>query len=203
MKEYTTVKNTCEYVETINKSKFIVNVGRVETAEEAAEFIQKISKNYYDATHNCYAYIANDTAKFSDNGEPGGTAGLPIYETIKKQNLDCVCVVVTRYFGGIKLGAGGLIRAYGGCAAAALTQAEKIQISLITPFKVVLPYNMLKQTKAEIEQNAKVVSVSYGENVVLTVNAKSADAKTVADKIIDFTQGRVEITFEDEFLGEY
>lgn len=203
MKEYTTVKNTEEYSETINKSKFIVNVSRVETAEEAAEFIQKIGKNYYDATHNCYAYIAGDTAKFSDNGEPNGTAGLPIYETIKKQNLDRVCVVVTRYFGGIKLGAGGLIRAYGGCAAAALAKAEKVQISLITPFKVVLPYNMLKQTKAEIEQNAKVVSVSYGENAVLTVNAKSADAKTVAERIIDFTAGRAKIIFEDEFLGEY
>ncbi|HPG92499.1 MAG TPA: YigZ family protein [Clostridia bacterium] len=203
MKEYTTVNKAEVYTEIINKSKFIANITRADTAEEAAEFIQKISKTYYDATHNCYAYIVGDSAKFSDNGEPSGTAGLPIYETIKKQNLDHVCVVVTRYFGGIKLGAGGLVRAYGGCAANALAAAERVKICLITPFIVTLPYNMLKQTKAEIELRAKIISIEYGENVLMHINALSREAKEIADKIIDFTAGRAGIIFSPEFLGEY
>ena len=115
---YTTLKKqiTTEK-QTIQKSVFMANVKGVDTVQEAREFYQEIAKKHYDATHNCYAYVVDDKMKFSDDGEPQGTAGMPILQVIQKQNLNRVCVVVTRYFGGIKLGAGGLVRAYSSTAA--------------------------------------------------------------------------------------
>ena len=106
MKEYVTVGNTEVVYETvIDKSRFIAAAVHVDDMEQAVRFVESKRKQFYDATHNCYSYIVGDKAKFSDDGEPQGTAGMPIYECIKQNGLDYICVVVTRYFGGIKLGA--------------------------------------------------------------------------------------------------
>ncbi|MBR1954716.1 MAG: YigZ family protein, partial [Clostridia bacterium] len=144
MKEYTTIQgdNTVEIV--IEKSRFIATAIHVDSVEEAQEFIASKRKKYFDATHNCYGYLIGDKAKFSDDGEPQGTAGMPIYECIKNSKIDHVCVVVTRYFGGIKLGAGGLVRAYSGSCAEALKTATKVYMTDCTIAEVVVDYSLLK-----------------------------------------------------------
>src|SRR5690625_4457046 len=116
IENYYTVKKEGSVQMTIQKSRFIGYVKRVETEEDAQDFIQEIKKKHHDATHNCSAYIIGEhdqIQKANDDGEPSGTAGIPMLEVLKKQKLKDTAVVVTRYFGGIKLGAGGLIRAYG------------------------------------------------------------------------------------------
>src|SRR5699024_745979 len=113
--KYYTIKQAGSHEILIQKSRFIGYVERVTTEEEAQSFIQKIKKKHHDATHNCSAYIIGDRdqiQKANDDGEPGGTAGIPMLEVLKRMSLKNCAVVVTRYFGGIKLGAGGLIRAY-------------------------------------------------------------------------------------------
>src|SRR5690625_617238 len=121
--KYYTVKKSGSTQLMIQKSRFIGYIKRVETEEAAQEFINSIKKKHYDATHNCSAYIIGEhdqIQKANDDGEPSGTAGVPMLEVLKKQNLKDTAVIVTRYFGGIKLGAGGLIRAYGSTTSEAI-----------------------------------------------------------------------------------
>ena len=113
----------------IERSRFITTSAHAEGEEEARAFVARVSAKYKDATHNCYAYIADSVGnfpRFSDDGEPSGTAGMPMLEVIKNKKLFCTAVVVTRYFGGIKLGAGGLVRAYSGSVAQNLDSAQKV-----------------------------------------------------------------------------
>ena len=129
--KYTSVAGETVTEKIIEKSRFITTSRRVESEAAAKEFIAEISKKYSDATHNCYAYICDrlgNFLRFSDDGEPQGTAGMPILEVIKSKRLSEVAVVVARYFGGIKLGAGGLLRAYSGCAAENLDMAKKSRV---------------------------------------------------------------------------
>lgn len=127
MKTYRFVDGEYEIRTEIKRSVFIVNVKGEVDGEGAEEFVKRIRKKYPDATHNCYAYIADTlghSTRFSDDGEPSGTAGQPILDVLRKQNLVRSAVVVTRYFGGIKLGAGGLVGAYSGCTADAIAQSK-------------------------------------------------------------------------------
>ena len=122
---YTTVKKqTTIEKQTIQKSVFLAYVKGVDTVEEARDFYLEISKKHYDATHNCYAYVVDDKVKFSDDGEPQGTAGMPILRSIDAQKLDNILVVVVRYFGGTLLGTGGLMVAYREATKEALKNAE-------------------------------------------------------------------------------
>ena len=117
---YFAVKGETQNEIIIEKSRFICSVKRVDGEDEAKAFVSSIKEKYPDATHNCYAYIADENGfyiKFSDDGEPQGTAGMPMLEVLKNKKLFCTAVVVTRYFGGVKLGAGGLVRAYSDCTA--------------------------------------------------------------------------------------
>lgn len=118
---------------TIEKSRFICSLKKVSCEEEAQEFIKQIKKEFWDATHNCSAYLVDELSqRSSDDGEPSGTAGIPMLEVLRKNDLTGTCVVVTRYFGGIKLGAGGLVRAYSGSVAGAIKAcglAEKVLMS--------------------------------------------------------------------------
>lgn len=130
LQRYLTVRPEGETEIEINRSRFISYVKRVETQEEAVAFIQEIKKKHWDATHNCSAYIVGENDQFQkmdDDGEPSGTAGKPILEVIKKKGLKDTAIVVTRYFGGIKLGAGGLIRAYGKSASAGVRAAGVVE----------------------------------------------------------------------------
>ncbi|HET7577923.1 MAG TPA: YigZ family protein [Bacillales bacterium] len=140
LSSYYTVRGFGQYTSFVKKSRFIASVGRVENEEAAQAFIEKIKKEHNNANHNCSAYMIgmhDEIQKASDDGEPSGTAGVPMLEVLKKRELKDTIVVVTRYFGGIKLGAGGLIRAYGGAAtegldATGIVRCEPMQITKIT-----------------------------------------------------------------------
>lgn len=166
-KSYLTVRGEAESVTEIKRSKFIATIAHVEDGDSAEAFVRKVRKKYSDATHNCYAYIADErTARFSDDGEPGGTAGQPMLEVLKKQELVGVAVVVTRYFGGIKLGAGGLVAAYTDSVSRAVAAATK---ALMTECAEIA-YRCTYQDASVLERalnafGAKNVRTGYGEGV--------------------------------------
>ena len=131
MDSYKTIKGSAEASYEVQKSRFITHVSHAESEEEAREFIQQMKKKYFDARHNCSAWVLGEKGakqKSNDDGEPGGTAGNPILEAIKKNGLTDIVIVVTRYFGGIKLGAGGLIRAYGHAAVLGIQAAQTVRM---------------------------------------------------------------------------
>lgn len=165
----TITKNACaEIVE--KKSKFIANIYYVETVEEAEELIKLANKKYFDARHNCYAFsvMSENGAvnRFSDDGEPSGTAGGPMLNILTSQNLSNVLIVVTRYFGGILLGTGGLVKAYTGASIAALENAEIVEKALGKEAEFVVNYQDLEKLKYYFKQNSiNIVNIEYEENV--------------------------------------
>ena len=156
------------------KSKFIANIFYIESQEEAEEKIKAISKKYFDARHNCYAYsvftkngILN---KFSDDGEPSGTAGAPMLNILTSKGITNILVIVTRYFGGILLGTGGLVRAYTGATQEALEKTEEIEKDLGIEVKIEVSYPDLEKCKYYFNQkDIKLVSSEYKENIFITI----------------------------------
>ena len=193
MKNYKTVADdeifSAEYE--IKKSKFIAHVKHVETEESAREFLQLIRKKYFDATHNCSAWILGEIGnlqKSNDDGEPGGTAGNPILETIKKNNLTNTAVVVTRYFGGIKLGAGGLIRAYSHTAALGIDSSKIISMTTFQKISLTLEYNFLAQVENFLrKKNIRVESSDYADVVTLNILILPAQVDEFLIEITDLT----------------
>ncbi|OCG22436.1 thymidylate synthase [Gilliamella sp. wkB108] len=186
-----TLANPIELTEEIKKSRFIVNAAPVNSAEQANNFIEQISD--LSATHNCWAWKIGQQYRFNDDGEPTSTAGRPILSAIEGQDCDQVVVVVTRFFGGIKLGTGGLIRAYGGSASHCLQQAQLIELIARVPLQFHCYYsewpiieNRLKELDALIENqdfDAQGVNVS----IAITQDKSLLLQKTIAD----ITRGRV------------
>lgn len=204
MKEYTTISTAENVTETvIEKSRFIAAAIHVDNVEQAVEFINAKRKKYFDATHNCYAYIIGDKAKFSDDGEPQGTAGMPIYECIKNNGLDYLCVVVTRYFGGIKLGAGGLVRAYGGSCADVLKQCERLQMIDCTLAEVVIDYSLLKPLRKAMQSYAKEESVFYEDKVRLLYLFPTVLLTTILDIVSQNTLGKGIFTVKEQRLAHF
>lgn len=152
------------------KSRFISHVYHIQSAEEANEILQDTRKKYWDANHNCYAYIldSDNVMRFSDDGEPQGTAGMPILEVLKKQHIYCALIIVTRYFGGTLLGAGGLTRAYGKAATMALDDSG---VSILTPYcevSVQIGYSFLETVRNSYDRYEAVEKdVEYGADVIL------------------------------------
>lgn len=177
----------------INKSKFIGHAKAVEDEKEALDFIHSISSKYYDATHNVYAYVLgenNNIQRFNDDGEPSGTAGIPVLEVIKKENLKNVAVVVTRYFGGIKLGAGGLIRAYTKGAKIGLEAGIIIDKILHKKIKVRINYNLYGIMENFLKQNGYIVdNIIYDDAVNIFVYISVANTESFLKKINDLTNG--------------
>lgn len=191
MKEYTTISNKEVVAEVvIEKSRFIASAIGIDSVEDAVNFVNEKRKRYFDATHNCYAYILADKAKFSDDGEPQGTAGMPIFECIKNNGLDKVCVVVTRYFGGIKLGAGGLVRAYSGSCAEVLKCCEKIQMTDCTKLQVETDYSYLKSLRRSLLPYAIEESVEYDQKVKLLFLFPTTLLNTILDIVTQNTLGK-------------
>lgn len=195
--EYTTVRAESESELTINKSIFIANIAPVSTKEDAEAFIQKIGKKYYDATHNCRAYILGQTQKYeksSDDGEPKGTAGTPILEVIRKKELTDTIIVVTRYFGGIKLGAGGLIRAYTKAAALCAENAEIVYKKPCFPVYVKTDYTYIGKLKNYAEKN-RVLALppEYMEKVSFKFFVPRGSEKKLIQDIKDLTSADAEI----------
>jgi len=175
----------------VEKSRFISFACQVSTVGQANFFIESISKQHYDATHNCYAYLTDDGQKFSDDGEPQGTAGMPILNAIKGKQLHNVAVVVTRYFGGIKLGAGGLVRAYGKAASNVLEEAEKVQFLQCDLFKVKCDYSYVSSVESTAFAFGKIAEREYYADVTYKIIVPVSKSNDFEKKLIDVTQGRV------------
>lgn len=175
----------------IKKSKFIANVRQVSSEDEAREFVKTISKKFFDARHNCSAWILGengDKQKSNDDGEPGGTAGNPILETIKKNELTFAAVVVTRYFGGIKLGAGGLIRAYSHTAALGIAGAKIVRMTTFKKISLTLEYNFLATVENFLRQKKITVANSeYAEDVTLTILVEPPEVENVLNELTELT----------------
>ena len=171
---FKTISNDSEAEIIEKKSKFIANIFYVETREEAEEKIKEIKKKYFDARHNCFAYsiFTKDRIieRFSDDGEPSWTAGAPMLNILSSQNLRNVVVIVTRYFGGILLGTGGLVRAYTGAVQEALKNVEIIEKYLGLEVKIEVNYPNLEKLKYYLKQNEiKILSSEYLENIKVLV----------------------------------
>ena len=181
-----------EFVE--KKSRFIGRVWPVETEEEALAKIQEMKKQHYDATHNCWAYVIRDGAmRFSDDGEPGGTAGNPMMQVLQRENLYNVVCVVTRYFGRILLGAGGLVRAYTKGAKIAIDAAGKSMKRVWTVLYVPCPYTYYERVKLEIEAFGGILrSTEFGAEVDLEILLPQAQVAAFLERLTDMTAGTVE-----------
>ena len=176
------------------KSRFIGRLWLVETEEEALEKIQAMKKQHYDATHNCWAYIIRDGAvRFSDDGEPGGTAGMPMLQVLQREGLFNVVCVVTRYFGGILLGAGGLVRAYTKGAKIAVDAAGKSMKRVWTVLYVPCPYNFYERVKLLVAECEGIIrQTDFGAEVELELLFPEAQVTAFLDKLTDMTAGTVE-----------
>lgn len=189
--QYFTVKRKGSDQMIIQKSKFIGYVRRVETEQAALDFIQDIKKKHYDATHNCSAYIIGENdhiQKANDDGEPSGTAGVPMLEVLKKQSLKDTAVVVTRYFGGIKLGAGGLIRAYGSMTSKAIQTTGIVKRQLMQGIATTVDYTLIGKLENELRQSEHILKdIDYKENVTFLVYVKTTETDDFREWIIDLT----------------
>ena len=176
------------------KSHFIGRLWPVEPEEAALERIQQMKKQHYDATHNCWAYILKDGAvRFSDDGEPGGTAGMPMLQVLQREGLyNCVCVV-TRYFGGILLGAGGLVRAYTKGAKIAVDAAGKSMKRVWSCLYVPCPYTFYERVKLEVAAWGGIIrDTQFGAEVELEILVPEAQAQPFLDRLIDMSAANVE-----------
>lgn len=204
MKSYITVSKRAENEILIEKSRFIGYTNSAFYEEEARSFIAEIKKLHPFATHNCYAYIVDNgaIARFSDDGEPQGTAGMPILEAIKNKGLVNTAVVVTRYFGGIKLGAGGLTRAYSASASEVLKKAEISEFIFSAIYSVTLSYDLYGgYEKFKSAFKNKVVSTSFGSEVTLTVAVP--EEIDFIKKATDFFIGKIKIEKTGEEFIDY
>ena len=181
-----------EFIE--KKSRFIGRAWPVETEEEALSKIQEMKKQHYDATHNVYAYIIKDgPTRFSDDGEPGGTAGMPTLQVLQREGLYNVCCVVTRYFGGILLGAGGLFRAYGHAAKIAVDAAGKSMKRVWDVLYLPVPYSWYERMKIEIANFGGIIrDTQFGAEVELEILFPEANTEPFLEKLTDMTSGTVE-----------
>lgn len=190
-----------EYI--VEKSTFIGYAKPIKTEEEAIEFINEIKKKHKDATHNVWAYTIGENMniqRYSDDGEPQGTAGIPTLEVIKKEDLRDVVVVVTRYFGGIKLGAGGLVRAYTKGAKVGIEAGIVIEKVKYSEVKIKIEYTQLGRIQNEIMNlRFKVKDTIYSEDVELIVYVRNEEAKSLMDRIIDITSGTADVSLGEEY----
>lgn len=194
--EYKTIARRCEARFIEKKSEFIGYLCPVQTEEQAVAFIEEIRAMHRKATHNCYAYILreNNAARHSDDGEPGGTAGVPIYEVLRKEGLTDVCCVVTRYFGGVLLGAGGLVRAYTKGAKDAIDaaqikcMAEAVKLAVTVDYGL---YGRLAQVFADFD--ARVEDERFADNVRIVLHIRAENSQKLTDKLVDVCNGAVSV----------
>lgn len=207
---YFTVKGYGESEIIISKSRFITYVERVETEEDALLFIDKIKKLHANATHNCSCYMIGEhdqIQKANDDGEPSGTAGVPMLEVLKKQGLKDTVVVVTRYFGGIKLGGGGLIRAYGKATTEGIAAAQVVERKLHYIMKVAVDYVWLGKLENEIRSSHYTLrDIQYAEGVEIYVFVLKENEEEFIKWMTELSNGQSVTTREDaqfiEFIRE-
>lgn len=192
MKPYKSVKQCSEAEYTVNRSRFIGRCFPVDSEEAALCLLVDIRKKHWDATHNCFAYRIgeNAAARFSDDGEPGGTAGKPIMDVLTGRGLTNVLCVVTRYFGGILLGAGGLVRAYSKSAADAVAKAGMVSYLPGTILDIPMDYSRYGALEGFIRANAEVRNVAFAQNVVVTAAVEDTNLLKFMKEVTERSDGR-------------
>ncbi|PWW29437.1 putative YigZ family protein [Cytobacillus oceanisediminis] len=198
LSRYYTVKGYGEHEINIQKSRFIAYISRAESEEEAQEFIQKIKKKHRDATHNCSAYLIGENdqiQKANDDGEPSGTAGVPILEVLKKKQLKDTVAVITRYFGGIKLGAGGLIRAYGKATSEGIEATGIVERKLMKVIHTKVDYTWLGKLENELRSSVYAIKeIHYLDLVEVETYVEKAQIQTFNDWMTELTNGQAKIS---------
>lgn len=193
---YKTIRKRAESSFTEKKSEFIGYISPAETEEEAIAFINEIRAMHRKATHNCYAYILrnNNTSRHSDDGEPGGTAGMPIYDVLSKNGITDVVCVVTRYFGGILLGTGGLVHAYSKGASTALANSDIVTMEVADSLKISCDYTMYGMIGSVLpEYEAIIRNTEYSDIVCVYADVKAELTAELISKLIDKCNGMVDI----------
>ena len=202
--ECRTIKEDGQVQEEIKKSRFICHAKRVYSEEEARAFITAIKKEHYKATHNCSAFIIGERSEIkrtSDDGEPSGTAGVPMLGVLENHNLTYVCVVVTRYFGGIKLGAGGLIRAYAGSVALAVKEIGIVEIKEQAGIQIQMSYAQYQEYGNFLkEHNLMELETNFTDQVETIIFVDKEDKEAIKASLIEFFNGKV--TLIDQGLRE-
>ncbi len=199
--KYKTVKHRASAFLVEKKSKFIASVSPADSEEEALEFLKEIKSKYPDATHNVYAYIIdeNNIFRYSDDGEPSGTAGMPVLDTIRKEGLVDVCVVVTRYFGGTLLGTGGLVHAYGSSAKQGLYEADIITRALCNVICVKVEYTMSGKIQHMIgTKNLMTDDIVYGDDVTYYIYSMIDETEKLIKEITELTYGRANLVVTEQ-----
>ena len=202
MKEYKTLLKEAHDEVIINKSRFIGYAAPVKTVEEALAFLDRIRTKHKDATHNCYAYIIGQNAgimRYSDDGEPGGTAGMPIIEVMKARGVVDCAVVVTRYFGGVLLGAGGLVRAYSHGCAIALNAAQVCEMHPTELWMFEVAYPLWDKVQHAMKtMPVQLVGSEFATAVTFTLLVREKDAEQVLADLTRVTDGKLDYLLEDE-----
>jgi uncharacterized YigZ family protein len=196
MLEYTTVKHEGSSTFEDRKSVFIGNALPVKNEKEAIEFVKKIKSEYPDARHNVYAYVTRDNSitRYSDDGEPQGTAGMPVLDVIRKSECTDVAIVVTRYFGGVLLGTGGLVHAYTEAAKLALLDAEVITLKMHDIYKISCTYSEYSKIKFKIDTiGYKMTDVNFSDNVDFLVAVPEADSEKLYKELTELSAGKATI----------
>ena len=202
--EFRTIKEDGQVQEEIKKSRFICHAKRVYSEEEARDFITAIKKEHYKATHNCSAFIVGERSEIkrtSDDGEPSGTAGVPMLGVLENHNLTNVCVVVTRYFGGIKLGAGGLIRAYAGSVALAVKEIGIIEIKEQAGIAIQMSYAQYQEYGNFLkEHNLMELETTFTDQIDTLIYVDKEEKENIKSALVEFFNGKVTLT--DQGLRE-
>lgn len=198
MLEYKTVERESSDFFIEKKSRFIGYVKPVETQDEAVAFINEIKTKHWDATHNVYAYVLreNNIQRYSDDGEPGGTAGMPVLDVILKENVTDVCVVATRYFGGTLLGAGGLVRAYSHTSKIALNAGKIITMAQCSVLSVNVDYPFYERAVKLLEEfSANIINTDFANDVKITFSVRENLAEYLNERLIDLSGGKYKTDF--------
>lgn len=211
LQNYRTIKEDNQHEIEIKKSRFICFLKRIESEEEAKDFIQQIKKEHWKANHNCSAFVLGERSEIqrsSDDGEPSGTAGVPMLEVLKKNELINVCAVVTRYFGGTKLGAGGLIRAYSGSVAQAIADTGIVEGRLQQEVFVKLEYpNWGKMENFITNEHLAVKDTQFTDQVVVTCMVDENQIDSFEAQVTDLLNGQVsftvgEVAYHEQLIQE-
>ena len=198
--EFTSISKEFRHEYIVDKSRFITTISPCTTEEEAQAFIGRINKEFWDATHNCTAYALGpkqEQQRSSDNGEPSGTAGKPMLEVLKKTGITNVAVVVTRYFGGIKLGAGGLIRAYSHSVAETLCLAPKELHTTRTQLQATIDYSLYGAVERFLQDKKLHYEANFGEHVTVTILVPPTDVEGIQKELQDMSHGAATCTILD------
>jgi len=191
---YRTVKQNSEVEHIVKRSRFIGRCFPVSSEQEALALLEKLRKQHWDATHNCYAYAIGEVggvARYSDDGEPSGTAGLPMLEAMRRIGVTDTLVVVTRYFGGILLGTGGLVRAYTSATVAAIERAGRVEMRSCVEIRVRIPYNLWGKLELILREMTQIEDVQYSDQIDVTAWVFSEEADAFSKRFVDRSNGVV------------